>query len=351
MSQPQPAAQPTASPRTSQTPDAFRLCERAIEYARRYGTPPDPETYNVWYAYASGRSPKLNNRLEAMLSRGANPSTYDLTELNSEVLLAENDAQRLNEATNQGLSNEMEQMQRFIHSYLDSTERYEGAIDTSTKSLSAASTPDELEMMIALVIRENQRIRAQTRQLSDSLRETQGEIERLQGRLEESRAAELKDPLTGLANRRFFQRAFDAEVLAAQEKGYPLCFALADIDHFKSVNDRFGHQIGDEILKFVGGYLQDALDQHGSVSRYGGEEFAVILPDMERSQAVLLLDQVREGLAASRLVTSKSRKPIGAVTVSMGVALLKHDETGDELFVRADELLYRAKSAGRNNVQ
>ncbi|WP_306119618.1 MULTISPECIES: diguanylate cyclase [unclassified Roseitalea] len=350
MTQQATAQQPLLPVRRDAGPDdPFRLSDEALELARQYDTPPEPEVYNVWYAYASGRCPDLNRRIETLIARGAEPSTYDLAEIGQEVLV-DNDADRLARQANEHLQSEMDGVLSFIRSYLDSAERYQGAIDTSTQSLNSASTPAELEMMIALVIRENQRIRAQTRQLSDSLRETQNEIVALQEKLEKSREAELHDPMTGLPNRRYFQRAFEAELRNAQEAGTPLTFALADIDHFKSVNDRFGHQIGDEVLKFVGNHLRDRLGSHGSVSRYGGEEFAIILPDMARAQASAVLDEARSHLSEARLVTSRTRKPIGEITISIGIADFRADDTAASLFRRADEQLYGAKDGGRNRV-
>ena len=331
--------------------DPFRLATEALDLARQHGTPPEPETFKVWYTYAAGSSLALNERIEALIADGAKPSVYDLSALNGEIIEGEAAVSDAEVEANENLQREMEEVQSFIRSYLQTTERYEGAIDSTAKSLSKASTADEVEMVIALMIRENQRIRAQTQQLSSSLRETQDEIVRLQDKLTQSRKAEMQDPMTGLNNRRYFQHAIASAVVHAQANRAPLSFAIADIDHFKQVNDRFGHQIGDEILKFVGTYIQDKVGDHGTVSRYGGEEFAIILPDITIETARAMLEGIKDGIAGARLVTSKTNKPIGAVTVSFGVSMIGEGDDIETLFERADKQLYEAKSAGRNLVR
>lgn len=342
------AAPGRPSPRPS---DPYTLAAEALEYARQHETPPEPETFKVWYTYAAGSSLMLNERIEALIADGAKPSVYDMTALNGEIIEGGPAGPDPEIEANENLQREMDEVQSFIRSYLQTTERYEGAIDSTTKSLSKASTADEVEMVIALMIRENQRIRAQTQQLSASLRETQEEIVRLQDKLTQSRKAEMQDPMTGLNNRRYFQHAIASAVVHAQANDAPLSFAIADIDHFKQVNDRFGHQIGDEILKFVGTYIASKIKDHGTVSRYGGEEFAIILPDITTETARALLEDIKDGIAGARLVTSKTNKPIGSVTVSFGVSGLIEDDNIETLFERADRQLYEAKSAGRNKVR
>jgi len=351
MSASSTAKSAAARPALVKGDDPFRYAAEALSLAEAHGTPPEPDTFKVWYTYAAGSSLVLNERIESLMADGAKPSVYDLSALNGEIIEADTNGDVARMQADEGLRKEMEEVQTFIRSYLQTTERYEGAIDDTTKSLSEASTAAEVETVIALMIRENQRVRAQTQQLSASLRETQEEIIRLQDKLSQSRKAEMEDPMTGLNNRRFFQQAIASALAHAETFSQPMSFAIADIDHFKSVNDRFGHQIGDEILKFVGTFINSKLKDHGTVSRYGGEEFAIILPNITIETARALLEDVKDGIAGARLVTSKTNKPIGAVTVSFGVSSWADGDDIDTLFDRADQQLYEAKSAGRNLVR
>ncbi len=170
------------------------------------------------------------------------------------------------------------------------------------------------------------------------------ECDGLRVALEDARSAARRDPLTELANR----RAFD-EALAALPPGTPVVFAVCDVDHFKRVNDEFGHAIGDRVLRAVGQTI--AAEAEGAlVARYGGEEFAVLLVDTDLDAALTIVDRARSAVAARRFRTRESDAPIGVVTISGGIAAGVAPDAEETLYARADAALYRAKAAGRNRV-
>ncbi|AEO49919.1 sensor domain-containing diguanylate cyclase [Rhodospirillum rubrum] len=170
-----------------------------------------------------------------------------------------------------------------------------------------------------------------------------------QKRMEEAlRRLATTDPLTGALNRRAFMEAARRDLALAQRHGEPVTVALADIDHFKRVNDQHGHATGDEALKTFVATVHGALRASDVLGRMGGEEFALILPHTALASAMLLADRLRQTLANLRVPC-----PSGEVefTVSIGLAELgTHGTTIDTLLQAADEALYRAKSAGRNRV-
>ena len=171
------------------------------------------------------------------------------------------------------------------------------------------------------------------------------EAEALRGELEAARDDARRDPLTGLANRRAFEDAFEA----ATDAGTPICVALCDIDHFKSVNDRFGHAVGDRVLKVIAEALREACDGH-LVARYGGEEFAILFTGTTLDQAVMTLDGARGAVATKRYRLRETDTPLGAVTFSGGVSRHELGEVMGSVMGRADRLLYTAKYAGRNQI-
>jgi diguanylate cyclase len=172
------------------------------------------------------------------------------------------------------------------------------------------------------------------------------EAESLRRELEEARDDARRDPLTGLANRRAFEDGFTE----ATQTGKAICVALCDIDHFKSVNDRFGHAVGDRVLKVIAGALSEACGDH-LVARYGGEEFAILFTDTDIATAVETLDGARATVAAKRYRLRETDAPLGAVTFSGGISPYQPDELVGSVMGRADKLLYRAKDLGRNNIQ
>lgn len=159
------------------------------------------------------------------------------------------------------------------------------------------------------------------------------------------------DPLTGIVNRRGFDMVFSREFADAAQNGRPLSLLLLDIDHFKALNDAFGHQRGDECLRALSRNMCETMARRQDVvCRYGGEEFAIVLPDTDDAAARIVAERVRRAIEALafRHPTSVS----GVTTVSIGYAVVDHaiQQDGGALIKRADEALYRAKASGRNRV-
>jgi diguanylate cyclase (GGDEF)-like protein len=157
------------------------------------------------------------------------------------------------------------------------------------------------------------------------------------------------DPLTGLFNRRYMEEMLAKEMQRAERKGGHLSLVLLDIDHFKRVNDQYGHQVGDQVLAVVAGLAKVGLRSYDFVSRYGGEEFVLTLPETAHEDALLIAERLRSRVqmhAFSGMLRGYN------ATVSLGVATYPTDfitSTGD-LIREADEAMYRAKAAGRNRV-
>jgi two-component system cell cycle response regulator len=164
--------------------------------------------------------------------------------------------------------------------------------------------------------------------------------------------AALREPLTGLYSRRHFQERFAAEVAVAHRHGRPLSLLLVDVDHFKPVNDRYGHLAGDEVLKTVAKALTQGIRIEDILARFGGEEFVVLAREADATAAKALAERLRQLVeVAQTRWESGDEVPVGIqVTVSVGVAQLGPDEDERELFQRADGAAYEAKKQGRNRV-
>lgn len=166
-------------------------------------------------------------------------------------------------------------------------------------------------------------------------------------RFRKLRSYMINDGLTGLLNHVASKTLLDSEVARAQRQGDPLSFAMIDLDHFKAINDSYGHPAGDRVLKSMARMLKKRLRKSDLVGRYGGEEFAIILPQTDLKTAEALLNDVRQTFA---LITQQSPGSQFFCTLSAGVAQLRPDDTADRLISNADEALYQAKNSGRNTV-
>jgi len=157
------------------------------------------------------------------------------------------------------------------------------------------------------------------------------------------------DYLTNLRNRRSFMESADIEFARAQRFGKSLAIVMVDVDHFKRVNDGYGHGIGDEILKLVGQILAQEVRRHDVVARYGGEEFCFLLAETNEEQARVMAERCRERIEAAQLMVKRS---VVRVTASVGIAAYPHQGITrvEQLIDLADGALYRAKHGGRNRV-
>lgn len=172
------------------------------------------------------------------------------------------------------------------------------------------------------------------------------EVEALRQELDVARHDATKDALTGLANR----RALDMELERLTQQAEPYLVAICDIDRFKSVNDRYGHAVGDRVLKTVAASLAESCAPH-MVGRWGGEEFLVILPALPIEEGVAFLDRARRDLGQRPFKLRDTDEPMGAITFSAGVAAVDAAETESSAALdRADAALYRAKDQGRNMI-
>ena len=155
------------------------------------------------------------------------------------------------------------------------------------------------------------------------------------------------DPLTGLGNRRYFDRAIDPFFGALEDTGEAFSIMVFDIDHFKRVNDILGHDMGDQILKEIATRLVTHMRAVDVVSRYGGEEFMIAMPKTTEGEALIAADRVRSLIAGTPIYVDGQALQI---TTSAGVAEVEKGEELRDVFKRADNALYKAKQAGRNKV-
>ncbi|MBA3448709.1 MAG: GGDEF domain-containing protein [Pseudaminobacter sp.] len=169
----------------------------------------------------------------------------------------------------------------------------------------------------------------------------------LSARSETLEHAALTDGLTGMQNRRYFDDALKEYLDEFRRIDKPVGLMIFDLDHFKLVNDTHGHDVGDEVLRAVAGCLKDMTRYHDVVARLGGEEFAVVAPNMDHDLLVKLAERIRKGIAAMPVQSGNVRLK---VTASVGLAVWDRKESAEDFFRRADKQLYQAKRLGRNRV-
>jgi diguanylate cyclase (GGDEF)-like protein len=214
----------------------------------------------------------------------------------------------------------------------------------------------EIENLRWTLVREVEKLLKGHNELADKLDNTQHYLQmfasdsrELTDELTRVRLLSLTDELTSLPNRRAFMRRLEDEVARVQRYGFPLSFVLIDLDHFKSINDEYGHAAGDEVLRVYSKNILSIFRHHDMVARYGGEEFAVLLPNTDSDGAVRALNKVRRRANETRWQTNGTMSNVP--TFSAGVSLYKPGESATAFIERADKALYRAKRLGRNRIE
>ena len=193
---------------------------------------------------------------------------------------------------------------------------------------------------------ENRRQQEIINQQNTELRELLSQLAQQNSKLEHLAST---DALTGLTNRRRFLESLENERSRTGRYGSALSLIMFDIDHFKKVNDTWGHAVGDTVLREIAREAQQFLRKADSAARYGGEEFVILLPETELPGAALIANRLRQ-LVADTMITQDQGPPI-SVTISIGIASLEPDESGEALLIRADQAMYRAKNNGRNRME
>jgi len=193
-----------------------------------------------------------------------------------------------------------------------------------------------------------QQLAVQLNSLGEKIKVMEAEAEQNRTTLEQQRFKALHDALTELPNREAYNERARAEVQRWERYGRPLTIAIMDIDHFKKINDNYGHQAGDRVIKVIGRSIAKRLREVDFFCRYGGEEFVALMPETSGDNAMIVLEKIREAIA--RAAFNYKEQPL-QITISAGLTEFKPGDTLDSAFERADQALYAAKSSGRNTTQ
>ena len=306
-----------------------------------------PTNYALWYTYVSNESSELNSAVDQVLD-----NNVPLSEIKSKELyrkhLADNEEvsawelRRSVEAMLIELSQSLQDTRTETTSFKNTMD---SCVDDLAKVEKEGFSVEEVMALVRNLVKDTQNIRRCTMSFNAALTEAQDEIAMLRAQLEQSQQDALYDALTGLCNRRYFD-----EELATQSLKPKLCLMLVDLDHFKKTNDDYGHVMGDLVLKATAKKLQGKCRDGAQVFRFGGEEFAIIVPNSSLSKARIIAESMRNAIQRIGVKDKRTGKVLGDITASIGVAEMKKGMNPLALIEKADKQLYEAKRLGRNRV-
>ncbi len=305
-----------------------------------------PISYAVWYEYVSGNNASLKASIDEYLQSGTvldEKATYNIfnkhiSEIDGEV------AQRVSE----GFQKVMADMSNSAAQTGDQAGQFGTALEQWCANLDTTTLDNRLDTNSIVNLTRN--MQGSIVSLKERLDESRREIEQLRQDVIKAREDALADGLTGLTNRRGFDLAI-ANCLAKSETGdCGPSLLISDIDHFKQINDMYGHLFGDKVLRAVAKILKDNVKGKDTAARYGGEEFVVLLPNTPLEGARQLAEKIRSMVEKSRIKRSTDKEVVAKVTISLGVACFKVGESMVDFVARADAALYASKNSGRNRV-
>jgi diguanylate cyclase len=309
-----------------------------------------PENYLVWFDYFVG----FNKELEADIHRVIEKGLPFTDEINREIYQKHFGADKNAEL----LESAQKEIQQLLKDVLDEilytqnfTAEYREKLKGVTVQLEAAKEMSEIRKVVSDLMLATVEVIQASEFLKERLEETTHKSESLQWELHKAQQEILFDQLTDLYNRKAFEKRIREYLKAYNEGGKFFSVVMLDIDHFKQFNDQHGHQLGDQVLRFVGAFLNKELKGKDFAARFGGEEFVILLAGTSADKAVLVANNIRKSLADVQLRHVKTGTVLGRVTISAGVSAVREEDTVESVVKRADDALYLAKQSGRNNVK
>jgi diguanylate cyclase len=325
------------------------IAKTAINQIKALKLSAHPRNFEIWYTYASGHNPGLNQAINDFLAGDAPLTDQELEHIYDKHLSPVRFSERVNEVGGK-IMGEIDQVMSMISVALGSAKDYGESLAGAAEQMAPDADGNQLRLIVETLVRSTQEVEVNNQTLQKRLVDSGKEIRELQENLEVVRTESLTDPLTTLANRKYLEDAIAQLIDEAQTKGTPLSVILTDIDHFKKFNDTYGHLTGDQVLRLVAVTLKQNLKGRDVAARYGGEEFAVLLPRTVLADGVIVAEHIRRAVMSKELIRRSSGETLGRVTISLGVAAWRKGDTMASLIGRADSCLYAAKHAGRNRV-
>lgn len=328
---------------------SLALGEVVLGQIKSHGIAAVPRNYEIWYNYTAGSDPRLRDALEAAMSREETLSQSQLDAIFSTFFTHERIQEGI-DAVGTRFCAHIDTIVQSLDEATGQTGIFAADLAGASKRLASSTSVEALQATLEELLVSTRAVESNNRALKQRIQQSVDEAQQLQIELHTVRTESFIDALTTLWNRKFYNKAITKNVAEAHKNGTALSLIVIDIDHFKKFNDTYGHLTGDQVLHLVGFSLKQHLKGKDLACRFGGEEFVLILPETPLKAATAVAEHVRRLVMGKELIKKSSNENLGRVTLSLGVASLRGEDTVTSLYERADQCLYAAKRSGRNKV-
>ena len=334
---------------TLRGPKAYSIARAALESMEESKVWPTALNFELWLHLVADPNGPLAQEIQRLLESGEAITDAMAEDLAANFLPKAKLNDQIRDAGDL-LTKELQAVGKAIQSAQQSNEVYGKTLAGATRELTDAVDPVALKGMVDNLAGATRRVQSENTSLERRLAESTAEVTRLKDHLEQVRRDATTDGLTNLANRKAFDEELERACAEADEAGVAITLAVLDIDHFKNFNDTWGHQTGDQVLRYVASVIGRVGAPPRFAARFGGEEFAIIFAQESARQVERTLNDIREEVASRMLKRRSTNEDLGAITISAGFAERARAETLHALVDRADAALYTSKRSGRNRV-
>jgi diguanylate cyclase len=307
-----------------------------------------PISYAIWYEYVAGINKPLKAAIDDLTRNGALLDEEATADVFRKYIVDfdEQIAQRLSS----GFEKVLCEMAQSAASAEDHADHFGKELEQLSAELGAETAQRSAGDGVSKLLSSTREMQGAIATLKRRLDDSQDEIRTLRQEVDLAREEALTDGLTGLCNRRGFDLALTTSLSSVSSVELAPCLLIVDIDHFKKVNDSYGHLLGDKVIRSIAKILKANIKGRDTAARYGGEEFAVLLPETTVDGALALAEKIRSMIEGSRVRRADNQQEVAQITVSLGVASYCCGETASMFIERCDSALYAAKDQGRNRV-
>lgn len=327
--------------------DGFSIVKEIFQLVARFQTPATPAVYEVWYQYVQKQNEPLVHALDYAINEGRPIDGPMLLALRNQFCSTLDDTSHRIQSS---LASELVNLQAVVTDQKDAGTVYAGSLNIAKRTINQeCQTKEELVACVTELSIATIKMSGQLETLMRRLEHADANIDSLKEKLALSQRGMMTDPMTGIGNRRYFDSMLRQTVQSRNERNGVCCLALFDMDKFKSINDTFGHDVGDRVIYHLANKIKTLLPQ-ADAARLGGDEFAIFLRSDTQINVVDLIEEFRLAMSVNHMKLINTDQILDKASFSIGVSVLRVTDDEASWYQRADKLLYEAKRLGGNRV-